>query len=141
MKKKILSLITAFVFALGLITFSDSASAKESALESASTIVDGYEEYFRIDALFAYNPSKKWYVSAENYTYNKGGEYMIRVYKSGTKTVLFEAKGYIEGRTDGSLPSRSSHFWYTPNSQTLYYDLVVYRKGDIEVLGDVREVE
>jgi len=141
MKKKILSLIMAFAFVLGLITFSDSASAKESVLESASTTVDGYEEYFRIDTLFAYNPSRQWYVSAENYTYDKGGEYMIRVYKNGTKTVLFEAKGYIEGRTVGSLPTRSSHYWYTPNSETLYYDLVVYRKGDIEVLGDVRKVK
>lgn len=127
MKKKIISLVMTLGFVLGLAVFSGNVSAAEGE----------YEEFFRIDDVFTFSPYGVWDIETENYSY-EGGNYMVRLYDTKTKKVLFEKKDYIEARTAEDY-GISKHVWRTPNKNTHVVDIVVYRENkNIEVYSGIR---
>ena len=136
MKKKILSLFTIFALTLiiGGVAFSESAKASGNP-----SVVGEFTESFRIDQIFTFNPNKQWEVLAQNYSF-EDAVYLVRIYKSGTNTILFEAAGFVPGRTTEQWVNSTPHLWYTPSKDNHYYDFVVYRKGNMEVLGQVSSI-
>lgn len=92
--------LTAFAFAciLGLVTFSEDASASnnesiinstnESMMNSTNASIGEWEEYFRDESSW-FSKSRFFIVQVHNVSF-EGGEYMVRHSKSGTTTVMFE---------------------------------------------------
>jgi len=145
MKKKILSLITTFALTLVcLIIFSDNANA--STIEDTNTIIStnkdentnisknaviaGWEEYFRFESSW-FSKSRFFIVQVHNVSF-EGGEYMVRLYKPGTTTVIYERSGYVGPQ------SIVDHDFYV-SSMSFSADAVWYRKSgsDAEILGMV----
>nr|WP_054550301.1 hypothetical protein [Lysinibacillus sphaericus] len=136
MKKKIFSLITTFTLALVcLIIFNDNANAStiedENMINSTNASITGWEEYFRFDNESSFSANKKWIVQVRNVSF-EGGEYMVRFYKPGTTTVIFEKSGYIG-------PKSNIEHDYMTNSTTIKADMVWYRQSGsgAEILGNI----
>ena len=136
MKKNFISLFMAFAFVLGFVAFSGNASANTNTNESIvdiennsiTTTSEEYIENFRITRA-TFSANRRWKVDVWNSS-KFGGEYMIRVYNSGTNILLLEKEGYIDASTT---------IYHSLNAitTTLKVDIVVYRKGDVNVLGGI----
>ena len=137
MKKKIMGWFTAFALAcvLGLVTFSENASASTNTdmINSTNAIIGGeWEETFRLDNDSYFSKNRKFFVQVHNVSF-EGGEYLVRLYKPGTSTVIFERSGYIGPK------ELINHDYMTPSSMNFTADSVWYRKSgsNAEILGMV----
>ncbi|WP_025116367.1 hypothetical protein [Lysinibacillus fusiformis] len=134
MKKKVMGWLTAFAlaFVLGLVTFSEDASAStnKSMINSTNASIGEWEEYFRDESSW-FSQSRFFTIKVQNISF-EGGEYMFRLYKPGTTTVMFERKGYVEQK------SIVEHEYYV-SSMSFSADAVWYRKSgsNAQILGSV----